>query len=405
MKRLSLRLGVLDCAVMCCFLVYSASAVLLAISFVEMAKPEELNFSMTGGGAIHAIRIMTVFFVLFGSGFAAARFGKCLSIGVSAALLVAGLLLAGSARSYGMLVPAVGIIGLGQGCIEGLLNPVIQDLHPEDSGRYLNFHNAFWSIGVVGTMVLGGELLSWGVPWRALFCCTGIFAAVPAWLFLRHRRRLPLQRRVPARRTFFEMRRAFRIPRFWMFFLMMILAGAAEAAFTYWSASYLQTGFGSTARFAGFGAAVFSCGMIATRVVIGASSIRQEGLKRLLTGSAWAGLIVTLIFPLAASRSFVVFMLFMAGVTTSCFWPTLQSYAADVLRADSTMIFILLSCAGIPGAGLMVFAMGALGDLAGLKVSYFAVPPAFAGLIAMLRKDGSIRWRRCRELPVSGRGK
>ncbi len=381
-----LKFGVLDYAVMLCFLCYAASAVLLAISLVEMSRPAELDFSLTGGGAIHATRMMTVFLVLFGSGFLAARFGRCRSVGISTALLTVGLSTIAFAPSYALLIPAVILTGFGQGVIEGLLNPVIQGCHPDDSARYLNILNAFWSIGVVGTMVVGGELLSLGVPWRMLFFAAAAAALIPAWLFLRYGHRLPEGRVSRPKKTLRQMKAAFRLRRFWSFYAMMLLAGGAEAAFTYWSASYLQRDFGSSARFAGFAAAVFSVGMILTRVLAGAL-LRQSGLRRMMMAMAVAAIVVSGIFPLAGGRGTVIFLLFFAGVTTSCFWPTLQSYACDCLKADSTMIFILLSCAGIPGAGIMVFLMGMLGDLVGLRWSFLIAPITFFDLLLLLRKD------------------
>ena len=53
---------------------------------------------------------------------------------------------------------------------------------------------------------------------------------------------------------------------------------------------------------------------------------------------------------------------------------------------DSTMIFVLLSCAGVPGAGLLTALMGMCGDRWGLRGAVVVVPVCYlvmAGLIAL----------------------
>ena len=84
-------------------------------------------------------------------------------------------------------------------------------------------------------------------------------------------------------------------------------------------------------------------------------------------------------------------MLVLAGLTVACFWPSLQSYAADRMRVDATSLFILLSCAGIPGFGCMAWLMGWVGERAGLARSFMLMPPAFLLLAAVLLAERRTR--------------
>lgn len=53
-------------------------------------------------------------------------------------------------------------------------------------------------------------------------------------------------------------------------------------------------------------------------------------------------------------------------------------------KLDSTMLLILLSCAGVPGCGVFTYAMGVLGNQTGsLTQAFYLVPAAYA-LIAVL---------------------
>ena len=76
-------------------------------------------------------------------------------------------------------------------------------------------------------------------------------------------------------------------------------------------------------------------------------------------------------------------VLFSAGLSVACFWPSLQSYAADCLSVDTTMLFILLSCGGIPGFGIASWIMGIIGDSAGIRAA-FAVIPVFLFILASI---------------------
>ncbi|HQA00587.1 MAG TPA: hypothetical protein PLT93_20835, partial [Phycisphaerae bacterium] len=77
------------------------------------------------------------------------------------------------------------------------------------------------------------------------------------------------------------------------------------------------------------------------------------------------------------------------------FWPSVQSYCADRLpTADTTMLFILLSCAGIPGCGVFTWLMGYLGDRMGLSAAFYIVPACYVTLAALIGYDW---WRAVRQ--------
>ena len=71
-------------------------------------------------------------------------------------LMGVGILLCAIAPIYGVLFLALMIAGLGEGVIEGLGTPFVQALHTDEPGRYINFSHAFWSIGVLVTVLITG---------------------------------------------------------------------------------------------------------------------------------------------------------------------------------------------------------------------------------------------------------
>ncbi len=87
----------------------------------------------------------------------------------------------------------------------------------------------------------------------------------------------------------------------------------------------------------------------------------------------------------------------------AAFWPSIQSYATDRLPGeDSTVLLILLSCAGVPGCGVFTYLMGAIGNRGGdLTAAFYLVPACYAILGALIAIDGFILTPRPERMPNS----
>jgi len=366
-----MKLKKLDYTVILAFLAYSSSAVVTPICLVLLLR--ELSLSMTEGGGIEAMRSVWALILLVLSGFAAARWGKTRTIGVSCIILGVGLFLYACAPNYSTVLVAMCLLGIGSGGIEGLVNPLVQDLHPEDSGRYLNLSNAFWSVGVLATVLIAGELLTHAVSWRVLVAGIGVFSLVTGILFLVFREQRTHTSITGMADTVSHAKKVLSHRSFWLFSLAMFCTGGAEGACTFWSASYIQICFNSSPRAGGIGTACFAGGMVLGRLVWG-QLIRQSGLRRLIFWSALSGMFVSLALPFVSTFTWFCIVLVLAGLAMACFWPSIQSYAADVMDVDHTMLFILLSCAGIPGFGVICWVMGYIADHGGLRISFAMIP-------------------------------
>ncbi len=382
-----LRFGRLDAAAAAAFLAYSASTMVTPVCLVTLSR--ELDFSLQAGGGIEVARALLILLVLLTSGFTAGRWGKVRVLGVSLALLGGGLGLYAIAPNYALVLLAAGAMGLGSGAIEGLINPLVQDLHPDDSGRYLNTINAFWSIGVLVTVLVTGELLTQNVPWRLIAAGLGGYSLLTGLAFwLLAGRDGP--RRHSAADVLGHKWQILRSGRFWLFVPMMFLAGGVEGGFTFWSASYIQIHHGGLPRAAGIGTACFAAGMIAGRLASG-WWVAQRHLRGLILASALAGIAVSLWVPAVGALATLYGVLALAGLTVACFWPSIQAYAADRLPVESTSLFILLSCAGMPGFAFTSWLMGWIGDGWGLQASFRVLPLLFALLAALTAVEWA--WR------------
>ena len=384
-RQTRLRLSGMDQAAIAAFLAYAASAVTTPLCLVLLVG--EMRLTLAQGGAIEVARGGMILAVLLGSAFVAAHWGKARSLGYGLLALGGGAFLYAAARDYAVVLAAVALMGAGSGLVEALINPLVQEQHPDDAGRYLNLVNAFWSVGVMASVLAGGEWLTRTDAWRALIAATGGLAfGVGGWFLILDRRKGHVPHHAP-REVWGHKWDILRHPRFPLFMALMALAGAVEGGLTFWTASFIQLHHQGVARAAGLGTACFAGGMIAGRLA-GGWWVAQRHLHRLIILSALAGIGVSLLLPVVETLPALYAVLFAAGLAVACFWPSLQAYAVDRMGCEPTALFILLSCGGIPGFAGAAWLMGWMGDRAGLPAAMVVLPAGFALLagIALLER-------------------
>jgi MFS family permease len=385
--------GRYDYAAFLAFAAYAMCSMAVPMCLVPLAA--ELRFPLDDGGmglggALQIARSIPMVAAMLLCGFISGVFGKRRALGASLLLMALGIAVCSAAPAYGVLFAALIVSGLGEGVLEGLATPFVQDLHPDQPGRYLNFSHAFWSVGIVFLVLIAGALLSWGVSWRLVMLFSGLSALVPAALLL-----LPSKQRSLSSERFVKTHwrdvcrdawAIMRVKRFWLFFAAMFFAGGGEFCLTFWCASFIQLEYGGSAWAAGAGTAFFSAGMIVGRIGSG-WLVRQGGLKTLIVATGFAATAVTLPFPWLQSLWALFVLLFLAGIAAGPFWPSIQSDGTHRVRGDHTMMMIMFSCAGVPGCGFFTFAIGLLGDWAGLRMSFFIVPACFLVVFLLMGYD------------------
>ncbi len=395
-----LRFGRYDYAAFWSFFCYAGCSLSIPVALVTMARalgfPLESG-GMGAGGMLQVVRSASMVAAMLGCGFAAGRFGKRRTLGWAVALMGSGVVLCALANSYLPLLLALLAAGLGGGVLEGIGTPFVETLHRREPGRYVNIAHSFWSVGIFCCVLGVGALLAWGVSWRIVVAGSGLLCVIPVWLLLNER---GVRRRYPEEASGLSyadvVRRSAAIarsPHFWWFFFIMFLAGGVEFGLTFWVASFIQLDFSAGAWAGGVGTAMLAAGMFCGRYGSGVL-VRQHRLRRLVVGCALAGLPVTVAMLLVGPGMLGVLfaLLFLAGICVGPFWPAIQVYCTDRLpQLDSTLIYIYLSCAGIPGCGFFTWLMGAIADRWSLRAAFLLEPLTLALLAAALVAEGSSR--------------
>ncbi len=386
--RSNLKFCRYDYGQFCAYFSYAAGTVVIPVALVAISK--QLGFSlekggMTAGGALQIARTISILFMMLFCGFLSGQFGKRLTLGYSVLAMGIGIGLCAIAPNYSILFIAILIAGFGEGVIEGLATPFTHDLHVhEEPGRYISFSHGFWSVGVFVTVLLTGWLMFIGVSWRYIVAGVATSGILTSMIFLlpaRKKNKHPVHKDIVKPKIIIQQtKKIMRKPRFWIFFAAMFFAGGGEFCLTFWSASYIQINLNLTVWAAGLGTAMFAFGMFLSRTCQG-YLVRQKHINIVVFYAAILG-IISSIFLKQTNNIYIFFiMLTICGIAIGPFWPSIQSYATVCLDdTDSTMLFILLSCAGIPGCGIFTLAMGIIGDSYGINNALILVPICFAAI-------------------------
>lgn len=372
------KLTKLDVASWSGFMIFAVSAVIVAITLPEISKT--FSTDLSEGGGMETARNLVILIVLLLAGALAQRWGKKRFLTLGQYLVATGLLLASFSQSYPTLIFALLIMGLGGGFSEALLNPLVVDIHHQGSGRFLNLSHAFYPVGIVGSALLFGELLTRGYSWRLMFQIAALGALIVAVVFS-YLRFPPAEKDESSYAKLFA--GVLTLGGFWLFAIVIFLGGSIESALTFWSRSYVETYLSDVPR-SGAVALVIFAGAMAIGRLLTAYLANKTRLNNIMIGSAILGIGVSALIPLATTLFWFYSLLGLAGLATACFWPTILAEADSYLKVNTTILFILLSCVGIIGFGLTPWVMGVIGDNAELKAGFAIIPVLFAGLIAVL---------------------
>jgi fucose permease len=283
-------------------------------------------------------------------------------------------------QSYLTLIIALMVTGIGGGFTEALINPLVIDIHPNDSGKYLNITNAFFSIGVMTAALLFGELLTLGLSWRTIFQIAALGAlTIGVWFNFSYFP--PAVWDEPF--AWHVVGKILVLPGFWLFAAAIALGAGVESAFTFWSRSYVETYLKDIPR-AGAIAVVIFAGMMAAGRLLTARLSRFMSLRMIMLWSALLGVIVSGLIPFASHLFVFYALLALAGLATACFWPTILAEAAGYLKVNATILFVLLASVGIVGFGLIPWFMGVIGDRTNLRTGFSVIPGLFVILIVTL---------------------
>ncbi len=359
------------------FIIFAMSSVITAICLPEIRKTIPATLSESGG--IETARNLVVLVILILAGILAHLWSKKRFISQGQYLIALGLLLVSFSQSYVMLVLSLMIMGLGGGLTEAFLNPLIIDMHPNNSGKYLNLSNAFYPIGVVASAIVIGELLTIGYSWRIVFRIASATALIVAIFFNFLNFPKP---HTDDKLLWSKYREIITTGGFWLFAAAIFLGGGIEAALTFWGRSYVKEYLSSVPRAGAISVMIFAASMATGRLLVSYVSSKFS-LKNILLLSTILGMGIGCLLPYSSNLYEFYTLVALTGLATACFWPTILAEAKACLNVNTTILFILLASVGVVGYGITPWLMGFIGDVSNLKVSFYIIPIFFLVLLVI----------------------
>ena len=393
MNRRKLILGRYDYAGFAAYIMYSVASLTIPLLIVAIGR--DLKFpiddgGMSAGGVLHIIRSTAMIITLLLCGWISSFAGKRISLGISIILIGGGIFCCAVAPAYWFLIPCLLIAGMGEGVSEGLLTPFVQDVHPDAPERYVNIAHSFWSVGSFVAVFAAGGLITLGVNWRIILGTVGVATILVSLLFLwKENPAKPYPESSQAmdlKKLCSDSLAIIKTPGFWRCSLAMFFGAGAEFGLTFGSAAYIEINFHTGTWVAALGTGMIALGMFVGRTIFGYFA-KPSFLRWLLLLASLGTIPVTLLLAflqpgmLPAVQLFILlfFLLFLAGIGISPYWPTTQVYGVQKMpHLDTTLLYVYFSAMGIPGCGFFTWLMGNIGDKFGLQGAIMVVPCSLA---------------------------
>jgi MFS family permease len=316
----------------------------------------------------------------------------------------------------GFLLVYSGMLALGicQGLVEGVINPLCTALYPQEKTRRMNVLHAWWP----GGMIVGG-LIAYGMTRLMDLDAPGIPPAVATWgwqvklitvlapaigfALLIRGQQFPATERVaagvPAREMFREALR----PMFVLLFLCMWLTAATEIGPDQWVASLMTR----LAGMRGILILVYTAGIMFLLRTFGgtlASRLTPPGLLTLCSALSAVGLWAMSNVGTPA-QAFAAATLFGAGKTF--FWPVMLGMTAERFPKGGALLLAIIGGTGNLSIAFILPIMGSWYDDQGPAAAfrYVAVLPViltavFGLLYFYFRRQGGYRAVRIATTPV-----
>jgi len=295
------------------------------------------------------------------------------------ASLAVGLGLLGMAQTYGALLAAVFLLGFGAGVLEVVMSPVVAALQPHRRAAALNWLHAAYSLGAVGTVLIGSSALHFGVPWRT---ATLAIIAVPACVLVGFAtvRNLPL---VHDDGVCEPVRSLLHHKYLWAAFALIALGGGVEIGIAQWLPAYAERNLGYSKAAAGIALAAFSVAMLVGRVVIGHWVLRVRAVN-LMVACCAACLVLLMVASFAPARVMALGACIVLGFGVSCFWPTTLSLAGDRYPRGGASMFGLLAAFGNVGCMTVPWIVGLVAERSSLAIGIATIAICPATMVVLL---------------------
>ncbi len=327
---------------------------------------DELNFSYAYGGTMLLSSYLGFLIATLIAGPLADIAGKKIVISLACISLLIGMFGYSIVSTFGGIIGAMFIMGLGLGALEIGANLIIVDIHREDKGRYLNLLAFFHGIGAMIAPLFVGQMLVVGFSWRRIYQFGSILAlfVLIYFLVIKYPRTLNSEKK---KLDFRKLGETAFSGKMILFYVGISAYVAAEIGIGAWLVEFLQSVKAQYLTQSTFYLALFFGSITAGRF-IGSFLVAKIGY---LESTLYAGL-AAMIFVSVGIFSSPAMALFipLSGLFFAIIFPTLTAVVSDSHQEnEGTILGVLFTFAGVGGM-LGPWLIGLLSDWVGMQLGF-----------------------------------
>lgn len=284
-------------------------------------------------------------------------------------------------NAFGALIASVIIYAVGGGLIEVLISPIVEACPTDNKSGSMSLLHSFYCWGCVGVILL--TTLFFAVfgksNWQILPIMWSLFPFANAILFSQ----VPVLH-LTEKGEGLSPKKLFNTKVFWLFVVLMLMAGATEQCLSQWASAFAESGLGVSKTVGDLlGPCMFCTLMGAARVVYAKVSEKIDVATALIISSF---ICVTSYAMAGFSSNAVVALLGCAlcGIGSGILWPAVFSLASATIKNGGTVMFAYLALAGDLGCLSGPTVVGMVAGDAGDKLNVgFAVAMVFPAIMIL----------------------
>ena len=249
------------------------------------------------------------------------------------------------------------IMGLSQGLVEGVINPLVATIYPDEKTRKLNMLHAWWPGGlVIGGLVAVALTATFNASWQVKLACIAVPAVV--YLVMAMTLEYPKTERVASNVSTGDMWRETGKPLFLILFVCMWMTAAVELGPDQWFPTVMGA---LVPQLQGVLFLVYTAGLMFLLRFYGSGIAHQAPIATLIVcslltavGLYWLGGLQPGASPAIAFAAATIF-----GIGKAYFWPTMLGITAEQFPRGGALLLSFVGGAGMLSVAVALPIMGA----------------------------------------------
>lgn len=286
------------------------------------------------------------------------------------------------------LVAAVTLYAVGGGLLEVIVSPVVEACPTDNKEKAMSLLHSFYCWGHVGVVLLSTLFFAvFGIEnWRVIALLWAIIPAANLILFTR----VPINSLINEDEEGLKPTALFKNKYFYIFFLLMLCAGASEQGVSQWASAFAEAGLGVSKTIGDLaGPMLFATLMGTARALYGKLGHKID-LEKFMLFSSVLCIGAYLLTALSPNPVLSLIGCGICGFSVGILWPGTFSLACAGIRGGGTLMFAMFALAGDIGCAAGPAIVGNMAEVFGGNLNLgivcgIAFPVLMAGGLLLYR--------------------